>query len=90
MIYVINMVKKMSDIQILVGERIRMLAEKIDLSITFLAYDSNIDRSHISKIINGHVNVSMESLEIICTALGVSVSEFFNDGVFEKNNNTEK
>ncbi len=74
----------MCKIKIATGKRIKQLADAAGLSITFLACDSNLDRSYILDVLKGNRNVSIESMEKICAALHVSLYEFFNDELFEE------
>ena len=72
------------DIKLKVGQRIRELRKKLELSQEGLAYEAEVDRTYITDIENGRRNVSMEVLERITKALGVSFAEFFNSKDFRK------
>lgn len=53
------------------------LRRKKKISQQDLAKKLNIDRTHLSKIENGHVRPSTRLLERIAAELGVSVRDFF-------------
>jgi len=68
------------DVKSKVGTRIRKLRERSDISQKDLAYSSDLDRSYIASVENGHRNISIVNLEKIAKSLGVTLSELF-DGV---------
>ena len=72
------------DIRIKIGNRVKTLAENAGLSARFLAWDSELDESYINDIKRGTRNVSIQTLEKICTALHISITEFFNDESFDE------
>ena len=72
------------DIKIKIGQRIKELRKKLELSQEALAYDAEVDRTYITDVENGRRNVSVEILEKIIAALQVSISEFFNAKEFKK------
>jgi transcriptional regulator with XRE-family HTH domain len=41
-----------------------------------LVAESGLDRSYISKIENGHTDVTISTIEIIATSFGMTVSQF--------------
>ena len=61
-----------------VGKRIKELRNKLGISQEELAFKSEIHRTYIASLEVGKRNVSIETLEKIVNALGVSLSEFFN------------
>jgi len=70
------------DIKQRVGTRVKALADKAQLSITYLAWDAGLSPIYINDVIRGERNISLVAIEKICTAVGISVSEFFNDTEF--------
>ena len=75
-----------TDIRYRLGQRIKSLREKIGMSQKDLAYASDLDRSYIAGIEAGSRNVSIVNIEKITSALGVSLSDFFD--TYEFNNPT--
>lgn len=61
-----------------VGERIKLLRRKLEISQEELAYRSGIHRTYIASLEVGKRNISIVTLEKIVMALEVSMSEFFN------------
>lgn len=72
------------DIKLKIGQRIKELREKAEMSQKDLAYTADLDRSYIASIENGQRNVSIVNVEKIAVALGVSLKELFNDAQFNK------
>lgn len=71
------------DIKDKVGSRIRELRHKLNLSQEALANKSDVDRTYMTDVENGRRNISIEILEKIISALGVSISEFFSTKDFK-------
>ncbi len=72
------------DIKLKIGQRIKELREKAEMSQKDLAYTADLDRSYIASIENGQRNVSIVNIEKIANALNVTLKEFFNNNEFEK------
>ncbi|HVT86216.1 MAG TPA: helix-turn-helix transcriptional regulator [Chitinophagaceae bacterium] len=72
------------DIKLKVGQRIKELRKKLELSQEGLANEAEVDRTYVTDVENGRRNVSVEILERIITALQVSFNEFFNSKEFKK------
>jgi|SRR5690625_3074664 len=66
-----------------IGERIRILREEKKLSARKLADMANLDPSQISKIEQGISKPSIDALNRICNAFGISMSEFFSENSFD-------
>jgi transcriptional regulator with XRE-family HTH domain len=66
------------------GKRIRHLRKERGLSQEALAYEAEVDRTYVTDVENGRRNVSVEILERLIKALGISVAEFFNSKEFKK------
>jgi len=71
-----------------VGKRIQQLREEKKLSMSELAKTINVSRSLISQVEKGDAYPSLQTLEKIVSALGVSLSKFFQ--VEFNSNNEEK
>jgi transcriptional regulator with XRE-family HTH domain len=72
------------DIKLKVGQRIKELRKKLELSQEALANEAEVDRTYMTDVENGRRNISVEVLERIVTALQVSFAEFFNSKEFKK------
>jgi len=66
-----------------VGQRIRILRKELNLSQEALALKSEVDRTYMTDVENGRRNISVEILERIISALGVSIATFFNAKEFK-------
>ena len=53
------------DIKLKIGQRIKELREKAEMSQKDLAYTADLDRSYIASIENGQRNVSIVNIEKI-------------------------
>ena len=73
-----------------IGQRIKDLREKAEMSQKDLAYTADLDRSYIASIENGQRNVSIVNIEKIAAALGMSLKDFFNDEKFDNSTNRGK
>ena len=62
----------------LVGKRIREYRTKRGLSQEELAHRAELHTAHLGRIERGEKNPTLESIEKIINALGVSFEEFFN------------
>jgi transcriptional regulator with XRE-family HTH domain len=72
------------DIKLKVGQRIRELRRKLELSQEGLANEAEVDRTYVTDVENGRRNISVEVLERIIAALKVSFFDFFNSKEFKK------
>lgn len=72
------------DIKLKVGQRIKQLRKEQELSQEALALKAEVDRTYVTDVENGRRNVSLEILERLIKALGVSFSEFFLSKEFKK------
>ena len=61
------------------GQRVRELRKARSLSQEALADLSGLDRTYISGIERGQRNVALRNIEVIAQALGVSMSDLFED-----------
>ena len=67
---------------LIVGKRIKELRKKSGLSQEKLARKIVVDRSFISKIESGKINLTINSLSCICKGLNVTLYEFFSTSSF--------
>lgn len=58
-----------------IASKIRELRRERRLTVQELAYRCDMERSNLSRIEAGHINVTVRTLCIICSALGVSLRE---------------
>ena len=61
-----------------VGNRIKMLRQKMGLSQERLALKANMDRTYLTGIESGKRNATLTSIEKIIDALEISVKDFFD------------
>ncbi|WP_449240558.1 helix-turn-helix domain-containing protein [Desulfoscipio gibsoniae] len=62
-----------------IGKRIKSIREDLGLSGRALALKVGLDPSQINKIEHNINKPSLEALERICDALGVTIAEFFTE-----------
>lgn len=67
-----------------VGQRIKELRNELGLSQEALANKAEVDRTYVTDVENGRRNISVELLEKLIIALGVSFQEFFTSNQFNK------
>jgi len=67
------------DIKHKFAQRMRLLRNEAGISQEELAFKSKLDRTYINSVENGKRNISIVNIEKIAKALGISVSEFFNN-----------
>lgn len=72
------------DIKDKVGQRIKELRHKLELSQEALGNKAGVDRTYVTDVENGRRNISVELLEKLITALEVSFQDFFNTKEFKK------
>ena len=65
----------MDSVLVRFGNRIRELRKKKGLSQEGLALESGLDRSYVGGVERGERNISLENIEKLGRALGVSPSE---------------
>lgn len=65
-------------LQIKVGKQIQRLRELKGISQQDLAAKCNFEKSNMSRLEAGRVNPTLSTLEKICKALEVNISELFN------------
>lgn len=68
-----------------IGERIRELRKSKNITASSLATQIGVTQSFISSIEKGTKKCSLETLDAICTALNVSLADFFKEDTSEIN-----
>jgi transcriptional regulator with XRE-family HTH domain len=68
-----------SDLASIIGERIRKLRKKMDMSQHELALRAGIDRSYMGKIERGEINITLEKFQQIAIALEVELIDVLKD-----------
>lgn len=66
------------DIQVVVGNRIKELRKRNNLTQEELALLCGLDRTYINSVENGKRNISIVNLEKISIALNTRLSTFFS------------
>jgi len=61
-----------------VSERIKILREKKGYSQNSLAELAGISQSHLRRVELGQSRITVDHLQMICDALGVTLKEFFD------------
>ena len=69
------------------GKRIQEIRKEKNMTITALANEANTSRSLISQIESGYTFPSLQTLEKIVKALGISLSDFFKIDITETDEN---
>ena len=64
-----------------VGERIRYFREKAGLSNRQLALKAGLSQPVMYRLENNERNADIETLEKICNALGITLKDFFDEGL---------
>lgn len=72
------------DIRLRIGLRIKDLRSQANLTQDELAYSIDLSRSYLAEVETGKRNVSIVNLERISSGLGVSLTTFFGDSLFEE------
>ena len=70
-----------------IGKRLRELRTAKGLSQEKFSFECGLDRTYIASIEQGKRNVSVVNIEKIATALGLSMSGFFNSNLFQNDKN---
>lgn len=62
-----------------IGKRLKELRRKYDLSQERLALRADITTAYLGQIERGEKNPTVVTVEKLCAALGISLSDFFSD-----------
>ena len=68
-----------------IGDRIRWLREKSGYTQNALAERAGVSQTHLRRVELGQADITIGHLQLVCDALGITVSDFFNE-----NSNTEE
>ena len=68
-----------SDILVRFGRKVRDGRTKLGLSQEELAARAGVHRTYIGMIERAEKNITLENIEKVCKALGLSVNDFFED-----------
>lgn len=79
----------MDNLLIIIGRRIRNYRIKLNLSQERLAEIATCHPTYIGQIERGEKNATIESIEKICSALGISLSQLFDKIGPEKDLNSD-
>ncbi|AWX42881.1 adenine-specific DNA methyltransferase [Metamycoplasma cloacale] len=69
------------NLQNLVGNKIKEIRKQNKISQTELSQLTKIERSTISKIENGSINITLDTLEKIINGLNISIQDLFNNEI---------
>lgn len=61
-----------------IGDRVKELRSKQNLSQKDLALICGFDRTYLSRVVSGKQNITIEKLLVLYTKLNVSLKEFFD------------
>lgn len=61
-----------------IGDRVKELRSKQNLSQKDLALICGFDRTYLSRVESGKQNITIEKLLVLCAKLNVSLKEFFD------------
>ena len=70
---------KESDLQGKLGERIRMIRVKKNMTQNALAIECDFEKASMSRIESGRANPTIRTLYKICNALNIHITELFKD-----------
>ncbi len=61
------------------GSKVRVERKRLGLSQEALAARAGVHRTYIGMIERAEKNITLENIEKICNALGLSIGDFFKD-----------
>ena len=61
-----------------IGERIRLLRVKAGFSQNELAGRADVSQSHLRRVELGQAGITVDHLQMVCDALGITLKEFFD------------
>ena len=67
------------DIQKRFGQKLRKLRVEKGLSQEAFAAQCGLDRTYVSGVERGKRNISLKNIEIVAQALGMNISDLFED-----------
>lgn len=72
-----------------VGERVKWFREKKGITVNKLANLAGISQSFLREIELGRKKPTVETLALVCEALGITLKDFFDDGTVSPLQNDE-
>lgn len=72
-----------------VGKRVTWFREKKGITVNRLANDAGISQSFVRDIELGNKKPTVETVSLLCDALGITLKEFFDDGTMSLLENDE-
>ena len=72
-----------TEIQALIGTRIRELRNESGFTQESLALRAGLDRTYINSVENGRRNISAQAISKIADALKISLRTFFDSDLFD-------
>jgi transcriptional regulator with XRE-family HTH domain len=69
----------LSDVQVLFGQKLRKIRERVGVSQEKLAELAKLHRTYVSSVERGKRNISLVNIERLAQALGVSLKELMPD-----------
>ncbi len=70
----------LSDVLAAFGMKLRSIREKVGVSQEKLAELSGLHRTYVSSVERGRCNISLQNIERLAQALGVTMAELMPDG----------
>lgn len=67
------------DVQLKIGEKIKMLRIKKNMTQNELAIECDFEKASMSRIESGQSNPTIRTLYKICVALDIHIAELFTD-----------
>lgn len=74
----------------MIGLRIKEIRKNNNLSQLDACWRANINKSYWNDVENGKVNISVLKLKDICNCFNISLKDFFDSNIFDKNNAEEE
>ena len=68
----------MDEISIKIGNRIKQIRQRKDISQEELALAANLNKAFVGQIERGQKNATIKTIEKVCFALDVTLHEFFS------------
>jgi len=69
----------LSDVRIRFGEKLRKVRQRVGLSQERLAELAGLHRTYVSSVERGQRNISLENVERLADALGITMAELMPD-----------
>ena len=63
-----------------ISKRLRWLREKSGYTQNGLAERAGVSQTHLRRVELGQADITVNHLQLLCDALGITLKEFFDDG----------